>query len=78
MRDTHDIVPDDVDAEELRSRQSISVRKPETTCRRCYNCRHAALEIRTDGWNTVEHDYYCSYCATKQTKDETIIGTLEE
>jgi len=61
MSDTHDIVPDDVDLAELRSRQQQCEANPL----RCPECGYASLKPRSggrgyDGDADVRH--YCARC----------------
>jgi hypothetical protein len=60
MTDTHDIVPDDVDLDELRSRQQQSEPNPL----RCPQCGYASLKPRSGGITGADAaaDHYCARC----------------
>lgn len=72
-RDTSVIVPDDVDADELRRRVQAQVGGGGD--RRCPSCERKCLRATPGGYNVqVEHDYRCRYPDCAETFDATEVG----
>ena len=60
----HEIVPDDVDAAELRRRaRSAGCRKGDST-KRCPDCGYAKLAVRVARYEAPGGSHYCRNCQT--------------
>lgn len=83
--DVADIVPDDVDAEELHRRKHATSTTPMIERKRCPACgtaeifqrkvKHAGQHIK-DNPAKDDHNYRCTKCG--ETFDDPVVGTAEE
>jgi len=60
----HEIVPDDVDAAELRRRKGASGANKHEPVERCPDCGYAKLAVRVARYEDPGGAHYCRNCQT--------------
>jgi predicted SprT family Zn-dependent metalloprotease len=70
--DTHEIVPDGVDLEELQRRKNDRVPNGDEASDRCPECGYAKLTTRVSRYETNDGDYYCRRC--REHIDEPVVA----
>jgi len=61
---THEIVPDDVDADELHRRKNTKEGNKTEPVERCPDCGYAKLATRVGRYEDPGGDHYCRSCCT--------------